>query len=214
VTGDWDGDGKTDIAIFGPAWPRDPWAVAHEPGVPDAENWPTKSSRKMKNMPPTPDEATSGARVMKRTAQGKVRADVIDHVFHYGTAGDIPVAGDWNGDGIRQIGVFRDGHWNLDLDGDGQFTDKDASFDFGQPGDIPVVGDFDGDGVDEIGVYRDGKWIIDINHNHRIDAQDMVFELGGYGDVPVVGDWTGEGKDSPGTYQPGVAEDRVSRRAG
>src|SRR5262249_51635860 len=65
VTGDWDGDGKTDIGIFGPAWPRDPWAVAHEPGVPDAENWPTKSPRKMKNMPPTQDEATSGARVMK-----------------------------------------------------------------------------------------------------------------------------------------------------
>jgi serine-aspartate repeat-containing protein C/D/E len=168
----------------------------------------------MKNMPPTQDEATSGARVMKRTAQGKMRADVIDHVFHYGAPGDVPVAGDWNGDGIRSIGVFRDGQWNLDLDGDGQFTDKDASFTFGQAGDIPIVGDFDGDGVDEIGVYRDGKWIIDINHNHQIDAQDMVFELGGYGDKPVVGDWNGDGVDDPGTYQPGVAQDRVSRRAG
>ena len=130
-------------------------------------------------MPPTPEDATSGGRVMKRTAHGKPRTDLIDHVFHYGTPGDVPVAGDWNGDGIKHIGVFRDGHWNLDLDGDGRFTDADASFDFGQAGDIPVVGDFNGDGIDEIGVYRDGNWIIDTNDNHQIDAHDKVFELGG-----------------------------------
>jgi protocatechuate 3,4-dioxygenase beta subunit len=214
VTGDWDGDGKTDIGIFGPAWPRDPWAIAHEPGIPDADNWPTWIPGKMKNVPPTADEATSGGRVMKRAGQAKSRTDLIDHVFYYGAPGDVPVTGDWNGDGIRTIGTFRDGHWVLDTDGDGRLTIKDASFEFGQKGDLPVVGDFDGDGVDEIGVYRDGKWIIDTNHNHQIDAQDMVFELGGYGDKPVVGDWNGDGKTDPGTYQPGVAQDRVSRRAG
>jgi hypothetical protein len=214
VTGDWDGDGKTDIGIYGPAWPRDPWAIANEPGIPDANNWPTWLPGKMKNMPPKADEATSGGRVMKTTGQAKSRTDLIDHVFYYGAPGDVPLAGDWNGDGIRTIGTFRDGHWVLDTDGDGRLTDKDESFEFGQKGDIPIVGDFDGDGVDEIGIYRDGKWIIDINHNHRIDAQDLVFELGGYGDKPVVGDWNGDGVDDPGTYQPGVAQDRISRRAG
>ena len=42
VTGDWDADGKTDIGIYGPAWPRDPWAIAREPGLPDADNFPTR----------------------------------------------------------------------------------------------------------------------------------------------------------------------------
>lgn len=214
VTGDWDADGKTDIGIYGPAWPRDPWAIEREPGLPDADNFPTRPAGKMKNMPPTADEATDGARVLKRTARGKRRADLIDHVFHYGVPGDVPVTGDWNGDGIRQIGVFRDGQWNLDLDGDGRFTEVDATATFGQAGDVPVVGDFNGDGFDEIGVFRAGKWLVDMDRNYELDATDKVFELGGAGDVPVVGDWNDDGIEDPGVYQPGATTERVARRAG
>jgi len=220
VTGDWDADGKTDIAIFGPAWPRDPWAISREPGLPDADNFPTgahaqgDSPRRMKNMPPKPEDATDGHRELRRTVRGAKRTDLIDHVFHYGEAGDVPIAGDWNGDGIRQIGVFHDGEWYLDLDGDGKFTERDKSFHFGQAGDIPVIGDFNGDGVDEIGVFRDGKWIVDSNGNRRLDAQDKVFELGGAGDKPVVGDWNDDGTDDPGVFHPGKGADHVARRAG
>ncbi len=213
VSGDWDADGKTDIGIYGPAWARDPWAIEREPGLPDADNFPTHPAGKMKNMPPTAEDATSGGRILKRTARGKNRADLIDHVFHYGEPLDIPVAGDWNGDGVRQIGVFRDGQWILDTDGDGRFTEADAKTEFGQAGDVPVVGDFNGDGVDEIGVYRAGKWILDTNGNRHIDAQDKVFELGGAGDKPVVGDWNDDGTDDPGVFHPGTATDRVTRRA-
>jgi hypothetical protein len=167
----------------------------------------------MKNVPPTEEDATSGGRVMKRTARGKMRADLIDHVFHYGVPADLPVTGDWNGDGIRQIGVFRDGQWNLDLDGDGRFTNVDGVATFGGAGDKPVVGDFDGDGVDEIGVFRAGKWYLDTNHNRALDAQDKVFELGGVGDQPIVGDWNDDGTDDPGVYEPGAPIDRTARRA-
>lgn len=214
VTGDWDADGKTDIGIYGPAWTRDPWAISREPGLPDADNFPTSAPRKYKNMPPKPEDATDGARLLRRTARGKSRADLIDHVFHYGEPGDVPLAGDWNGDGIRQIGVFHDGQWYLDLDGDGKFTERDAAFVFGKVGDLPVVGDFDGDGVDDIGVYRSGQWIVDANGNHKIDATDKVFELGGAGDKPVVGDWNDDGTDDPGVYHPGAAANRVAKRAG
>ena len=214
VTGDWDADGKADIGVYGPAWPRDPWAVTCEPGLPDADNFPTRPDGKMKNVPPTEEDATSGARVLKRTARGHTRADVIDHVFHYGAPGDVPVAGDWNGDGIRQIGVFRDGQWNLDLDGDGRFTDVDAAVTFGQPGDLPVVGDFNGDGIDEIGIFRAGTWMLDTDGNRELDAHDKVFELGAQGDAPVVGDWNDDGIDDPGVYQSEAAGDRLTRRAG
>jgi serine-aspartate repeat-containing protein C/D/E len=218
VTGDWDADGKTDIGIYGPAWPRDPWAISVEPGLPDADNFPSHvhSHRKFKNMPPKPEDATDGNRMLRRTARGKNRADFIDHVFHYGEPGDVPVSGDWNGDGIRQIGVFHDGQWYLDLDGDGKFTERDAAFTFGQAGDLPVVGDFNGNGVDVVGVFRAGKWIIDTNNNHHIDAQDKVFELGGAGDKPVVGDWNDDGADDPGVFHPGATTttDHVAKRAG
>jgi protocatechuate 3,4-dioxygenase beta subunit len=214
VTGDWDADGKTDIGIYGPAWARDPWAIEQEPGLPDADNFPTHPAGKMKNMPPTADDATSGGRVLKRTAQGKNRTDLIDHVFHFGQPVDVPVAGDWNGDGIRQIGIFNDGEWVLDSDGDGRFTEADAQVAFGQAGDEPIVGDFNGDGIEELGVFRAGKWILDTNGNRHVDAQDKVFELGGAGDKPVVGDWNDDGVDDPGVFTPGTATDRTARRAG
>jgi serine-aspartate repeat-containing protein C/D/E len=213
VTGDWDADGKTDIGIYGPAWPRDPWAISREPGLPDPANFPSTPADVAKNMPPKPEDATSGGRVLKRTAQGKRRADLIDHVFHYGVPGDAPVTGDWNGDGTRQIGVFRDGEWLLDLNGDGRFSEVDTVVEFGSAGDLPVVGDFNGDGIDEIGVYRAGQWTVDSNGDRQLDAQDKVFELGGADDLPVVGDWNDDGTDDPGIYHP-TTTTHHARRAG
>jgi protocatechuate 3,4-dioxygenase beta subunit len=211
VTGDWTADGKDDIGIFGPMWWRDPVAIRHEPGLPDPDNLPRD---KPKNLPPKPEEATDGLRYLQRTDRGQPREDLIDHVFHFGRAADIAVAGDWNGDGIRSVGVFRHGKWQLDMDGDGKFTKADAVFHYGERGDLPVVGDFNGDGVDEIGVYRAGTWHIDIDGNREMDAQDRVFEMGGAGDYPAVGDFDGDGIDDPGLYRetPSPRADIQARR--
>jgi hypothetical protein len=202
VTGDWDGDGKTDIGIYGPAWPGDPRAVAHEPGLPDPHN---ENTDVQKNIPRQPHETAVGRRTMKLTAEGQARADLIDHVFFYGTPGDHPIVGDWNGDGTHTIAVFRDGVWRRDTDGDGKWSKADTRAKFGQPGDLPVVGDFNGDGVEELGVFRDGKWLIDTNGNGVIDGEDQVFELGGPGDSPVAGDWNGDGRAEPGVYRDGAS---------
>jgi len=199
VTGDWNGDGKDDIGIFGPMWMGDPRALEVEHGLPDMHNL-TIPVAKPKNVPPTLEEATDGLRYLQHTSEGTMRADVIDHVFHYGDGDHIPITGDWTGDGIKNIGVFHQGSWRLDADGNGRWTDGDIVVKYGQAGDIPVVGDFDGDGIDEIGIYRDGQWIIDINMNRQMDARDRVFEMGSAGDLPVVGDWDGDGVDDPAVY--------------
>ena len=73
-----------------------------------------------------------------------------------GQAGDLPVVGDWNGDGVDDLGVYRAGTFYLDSDGDGTLGPEDAVIPKGGPGDLPVVGDWDGDGVDEVGVYQPG----------------------------------------------------------
>lgn len=214
VIGDWDGDGKDDIGIFGPEWPGDPEAIENEPGLPDPANQ-RRMLLKPKNVPPVPDDATLGHRLLKHTASGKARADLIDHVFRYGDGQDRPVAGDWNGDGIDQIGIFRDGVWYLDSDGDGRWSSSDEKVTFGQKGDIPVVGDWTGDGIDKLGIYRRGTWILDMNNSRTIDAADKVFEMGGTSDLPVVGDVDGDGIDDPGVYtdvEP--PEPRQARRAG
>jgi hypothetical protein len=198
VTGDWDGDGKDDIGIFGPIWPGDRRALEAEPGLPDNQNLP---GGQPKNLPPNPEEATSGQRLLQRASAREIRADLIDHVFHYGVMADVPVVGDWNGDGIKSIGVFRGGQWHLDVDGDGRWSPTDRVADFGRSGDVPVVGDFNGDGIDDIGFFRNGVFYLDANGNRKLDAQDKIVRLGDPRDKPVVGDWDGDGTDEVAVYR-------------
>ena len=54
-------------------------------------------------------------------------------------AGDIPVVGDWNGSGTTKIGVFRNGVWYLDTNGDNKWDTGDAAISFGMAGDKPIV---------------------------------------------------------------------------
>jgi hypothetical protein len=200
VVGDWDADGKDDIGIFGPEWPGDPRHLEFEPGLPDPDNQ-RLVQPDPKNVPPDPEKATDGERLMRLTAKGKERADLIDHVFRFGGPADVPIAGDWNGDGIRSVGVFRSGKWHFDMDGDGRWSEGDQVAHFGQQGDIPIVGDFNGDGIEEIGIYRNGQWIIDTNGNRQIDEGDQRIDLGTGADLPVVGDFNGDGTDEPALYR-------------
>jgi protocatechuate 3,4-dioxygenase beta subunit len=206
VVGDWDGDGKDDVGIFGPEWRRDAEVIPHDPGLPDPEN---RLRRGRKNTPPTIDEATDGQRLLQRTRGGELRADLIDHVFRYGTGADQPLAGDWNGDGIDAVAVFRNGQWLLDLDGDGRWTDRDAAFDFGSPGDVPIVADFNNDGIDELAIVRGDLWIIDSDGDRRLTAADTQIRIPRKeGEVPIAGDWDGDGAAQPGYYRPGAADDQ------
>jgi protocatechuate 3,4-dioxygenase beta subunit len=204
VAGDWDGDGKDDIGIYGPMWERDELAIEQEPGLPNPDNDPRT---RPKNVPPTDDDATNGARIMKLTSYGRQQADVVDHVFGLDDGDLTPVTGDWNGNGVRSIGTFQDGVWELDLNGDGRFNHLDESVRFGRAGDRPIVGDFNGDGIEELAVYRNGTWIIDSNGNHELDVTDKTFELGGATDTPIAGDWDGDGTDEPAIYSTRVYND-------
>ncbi|MGH7140748.1 MAG: hypothetical protein ACREHD_33870, partial [Pirellulales bacterium] len=53
------------------------------------------------------------------------------------------------------LGVYRDGHWHIDIDHDGDLDDRDLHHELGDAGQNPVVGDWDGDGIDQIGVHQE-----------------------------------------------------------
>lgn len=68
--------------------------------------------------------------------------DSGDQSFQFGVGSAIPVAGDFNGDGLDEIGVFDNGTWYIDMNNNFQWNGTaggDAQWSFGQAGDVPVV---------------------------------------------------------------------------
>lgn len=211
VVGDWDGDGKDDVGIYGARWDGDELRIRMDAGLPDPANqYRRKVENRFQHQLIAAQETDANGqvtrqkkRVLQRSEQGDFRTDVVDHVFRFGQAADIPVVGDWNGDGVDQIGVFNNGSWMLDLEGDGRQLQGERAFEYGQAGDRPVVGDFDGDGVDDIAIVRGGEIIIDADGDRRLTAADRRLEIPPehVDNQLVIGDWDGDGEDEIAFYK-------------
>ncbi|MGO9526797.1 MAG: hypothetical protein ACLP0A_04415 [Verrucomicrobiia bacterium] len=124
--------------------------------------------------------------------------------IQFGQDGDLPIVGDWTGDGFTQIGVFRpsDLTWRLNFDMNGK-ADTVFRFEGMKAGDIPVVGDWDGNGTVTPGYFRpeDATW--HLRNSNSTGAEDWpILHLGMPTDIPVVGDWDGNGRDTIGIYRP------------
>ncbi|MEM9366149.1 MAG: SdrD B-like domain-containing protein [Planctomycetota bacterium] len=216
VVGDWDGDGKDDVGIFGRRWQHDEQRIRRDPGLPDPANQRRRRLEREDLVHREASEADRRQRVLRRGDEGHLQADAVDHVFQYGEQVDTPISGDWNGDGIDQIGVYRSGQWLLDEDADGRWTKHSKPHSFGEPGDEPVVGDFNGDGIDEIAVVRGDVWIIDSDGDRRLTGNDRRVSVprDSAGDQPVAGDFDGDGKDDPGYYYTGQTPSSRHRGGG
>lgn len=83
-----------------------------------------------------------------------------DHDFMVETVlqGDMvgyPFVGDFDGDGVDDLGAWTEDSFKLDLSGDGIDGFKDQEFTFGFPGvrERPIAADLDGDGHDDLGLW-------------------------------------------------------------
>jgi hypothetical protein len=126
-----------------------------------------------------------------------------DREVGFGASTDLPIAGDWDGDGIDTVGVYRPSTAQFFLTNAqvAPYT-VDYSFVYGIPNDTPLVGDWNGDGKDGVGVFRPSNGLLYLTDSLATGFASYTMVLGVPGDVGVAGNWDGDGKDSPGVYRP------------
>ncbi len=109
-------------------------------------------------------------------------------VLNFGTTGDTPVFGDFDGDGRGDLAVFRSGVWWIRRSSDNAIVVQQ----WGASTDKPLSGDFDGDGKADLAVYRPSisNWYVLPSGGGAVTA----INYGLPGDVPVIGDYDGDGK--------------------
>jgi uncharacterized delta-60 repeat protein len=119
-------------------------------------------------------------------------------VTQFGVIGDIPVGGDYDGNGCTDFTVFRpqNGTWYILTNPERQFR----AVQFGQNGDKPVPADYDYDGITDIAVFRpsNGAWYV----SRSSDNQFQAVQFGQAGDIPLTGDFDGDGRADFTVYRP------------
>jgi hypothetical protein len=123
--------------------------------------------------------------------------------FFYGNPGDIPIVGDWDGDGYDTVAIYRGGQVYISnvLGGEAEPPDGLKYF-FGTPGDRPFAGDFDGDGYDTVGLYRESTGRVYFRNTLDTGVADFDFFFGVAEDKVMAGDWNGDGDDTVAVYRP------------
>ena len=137
MAGDWEGSGVDTVAIWRPAERTLHWAVANRTGA----VWRLRREENADGVAVAGRWRCSGRSELAfyRGAPGFTCPGAAQAV-PFGAPGDVPLAGDWDGDGTVTFGVYRPSDAVFRLRNAIASGPPDVTFRFGPPGSIPVVG--------------------------------------------------------------------------
>jgi hypothetical protein len=112
--------------------------------------------------------------------------------FEFGSSGDLPAIGDYDGDGFSDLVVFHDEQqsgdklWQIASGGS-----EEQNIHWGRLGDVPVPADYDGDGKTDVAVFRpsNATWYMLLSKGSLI----RIEEFGTPSDKLAPADYDGDG---------------------
>jgi putative transposon-encoded protein len=197
--GDYDGDGKADLAVFSP---NALWTIVNS-----SDGSVRTQSFGISGDVPVPGDydqdgktdlaiyrPSNGLWGILNSQQGTVTA------IGWGIPGDIPVPGDYDRDRRNDLAVYRpsEGTWYIRKSS----TTATLTRQWGISGDVPAPGDYNGDGTTDPAVYRpsDGNYYVG---NIIVPEFAQTLPLGQSPSAVVVsGDFDGDGKTDPAIFRP------------
>ncbi len=109
--------------------------------------------------------------------------------INWGLSTDLPVTGDWNGDGTMEVGVYRPSTHTFYLRPANWPTTPVTTINWGLSTDLPVTGDWNGDGTTEVGVYRPSTHTFLLRPADWPTTPVTTINWGLSTDLPVTGNW-------------------------
>ena len=196
VQGDFDGNGKTDFAIFRPS--TNEWWITTE------TSYYSVSFGTSGDIPAVADYDGDGRSdiAVFRPSTGywyiSRSSDSGTTTTAFGANADVPTPRDYDGDGKADISVWRNSNTTFYTIRSSDTTTQQVTF--GNSGDTPVSADFDGDGKANYAVRHNAGWIV---MNAAWTSTTTTTPSGDLStDIPVANDYDGDGKVDIAVWRP------------
>ena len=207
---DFDGDGKTDYAIFRPSTSQF-FVKKSASNSTDVITW-GDSAQSDRPVPADYDGDGKSDHAIYRpaTAQFFVKKSSTGaaEVVTWGIAngGDKPAVGDFDGDGRIDYAIFRASTAQFFVKNSADNSVSVVTWGIANGSDTPVVADYDGDGKADYAIYRRSfaQWFIKQSSN--LAATVVTWGEATSADIPVPGDYDGDGKADATIYRPSTAQ--------